>query len=145
MKDSDIYLDVVARLETTGQFAAVLYGVPPNDGGIGADVTPVVFVNPNSFTEADDVDPIQIVRVCVGSIVISVRHDDHNLRTQTLDKLAAVVANAINGQSLAGETILRMTTVPSGKYDVPVHPEQRLILVLQFAYFVAGDDGRDDT
>jgi len=104
----------------------------------------VVAINPASFAETDEVEPIQLVRVCVGSIAVMHRDDDPRARVVELDALGAVVANALNGVCLAEESLPRMTTVAAGIYGPPEHPSQTLRLELRFARFVELDDGRDE-
>lgn len=132
-------------IEATKQFAAVYFGNPHQDTVSGADQTPIVVVEPDSWIETDEVEPVQLVRVCVGSIYILHRDEDARARIVALEELGNVVGNALNGKSIAEATLPRMTTVAGGRYHKPDHPNQVLRLELRFAHLVEGDDGRDES
>ena len=71
-RDGACYAALIALIEATGLFDAVVFGDPTRRGGAGADSHPLAIVAPKGWEEADDVDPTLYVRRV--SFTVRARH-----------------------------------------------------------------------
>lgn len=142
-RDRDAFAALIAVLETTGAFAAVVIG-PPLDDRVNAGNDPWALVTPTEWEEDDDVDPIVSVRRVSFTLTIGVRHEDPGERFQRLDRLTAIAQDAIDGTDLNGGCMPALTRLRRGRLDDrPQHPEQRVILSGEFSYLISSYSGHD--
>jgi hypothetical protein len=136
-RDRDAFDAIVSALASTGEFADVLYGYPPDLGVVSAGAAPSAIVTPERWAEYDDVDPTVIVRQVSFTITLLVRDEDAGRRYDDLDRLSSVVANVLDGSSLNGGCMPALTMIREGQFDASSrHPEQRLRLRGEFSYLV---------
>jgi hypothetical protein len=146
-RDSDAYSAILSALVATGEFAAVEFA--PGGGGepsaIAADVDPLIFVVPGAWRESDDADPAYLLRFVGYTLTLTVRDENAITGFARLDRLGAVVQNALDGSTLGGGCLPGLTRVGRGAYDPKSpYPDRRLSLEGEFAYRIARS-GRDTT
>ncbi len=136
-RDRDAFDAIVSALASTGEFADVLFGYPPDLGVISAGAAPGAIVTPERWTEYDDVDPTVIVREVSCTITLLVRDEDAGRRYDDLDRLSSIVTNLLDGSSLNGGCMPALTMIREGQFDASSrHPEQRLRLRGEFSYLI---------
>jgi len=138
-RDADIYDDIIARLNATGEFTYVdsfEAGGPESS----ADATWLATVVPGDAEDIDLFDPIVIDRHGVGTITISVIETDPRTRWRKLEELANVARNALNGKSLADLTFPALTMVRHHSTGKPMSPGQPIVLDIEYTYQLEGFD-----
>ena len=144
-RDTDCYLDIVARLNALGTLGTVAYGVPIEDVRAGGDSELTVSVMPAGWVENDAYDPIALERVVTGLITLEVRSQDPQERFTTADLAVAQIQNAIGGESLAGQTLPARTRVVQAVWAPVEHPAQIVRMTVKFTYFIDGYAAHDVT
>lgn len=135
--DRDAYAALVASLVATGEFADVFFGTTSDQRPGGADSMPAAVVTPDGWAEADDVDPVVLVRQVSFTLTVVARAEDPLGRYETLDRLSCVAQNAIDGSDLGGTCLPALTKLRQGRFDPRSNqPEQSLILQGEFTYLV---------
>jgi hypothetical protein len=143
-RDSDVLSWVAAALRSTGEFADVSFGTTPQRSAAGADRLPIAVVTPEGWVEADDTDPVVLVREVGFTVTIVVRDEEPSLRYQALDRLACVVQNVIDGSDLGGMVLSPLTRLRRGRPDPDsTPPEQGVVLSGEFTYLVPSAAGHD--
>ncbi|MBX6311894.1 MAG: hypothetical protein IRY99_03080 [Isosphaeraceae bacterium] len=145
-RDWDGLAAIIGALQATGEFAEVLFAAPLDGNPVGADRVPLALVAPTEWAEAHASDLTSIIRRVVFTITLVVRESDALARFQQLDRLTAVVQNAISGATLGGGCLGSQTRISAGRYDTQSHyPGQRAVLRGEFCYLIPSDTGRDTT
>lgn len=143
-RDRDGFDSIIAALLDTGVFASIVFGSTPDGMTVGADLTPLAIITPESWVEIDDADPIVIVRQVFYSLTIAVRGEEPIIRYDLLDQLSCIVLNAIDGSDLGGMCLPDWTLLRAGRYEpVTRHPEQRLVMSGEFAYLIRSFSGHN--
>jgi len=143
-RDRDAFAAIVAALESTGEFAAVVLGSPADRALVGADRAPMAVVSPTDWDEEDDADPVFNVRHVSYTLTLICRGEDHEVRYEQLDRLTSVVQDALDGSDLAGGCLPALTKFRRGRPDPSArHPEQRLVLAGEFTDLINTQAGHD--
>ncbi len=145
-RDRNAFAAIVAALESTGEFAAVLLGSPAYRTLVGADRTPMAVISPTEWDEEDDADPIFNVRHVSYLLTLICRGEIPGERYEQLDRLTSVVQNALDGSNLDGGCLPALTKFRRGRPDLSArHPEQRILLEGEFTYLISTQAGHDTT
>ena len=135
--NQDPYRALIASLNSTGAFEEVIFGAAAQRSQAGADTYPLAVLTPQGWEEADDVDPVSIVRRTTFSISIVVTSQDGLPRFEQLDQLSTAVKAAIDGSNLDGTCLPALTRIRSGHYVYVNHyPEQCLELEGEFSMII---------
>jgi len=67
--------------------------------------------------------PVTLMHTRQFTVTLALRVEEDVVRSEALERLANVACNAINGQSLAGQTFFDQTWLKTGKTDKSRHPE----------------------
>ena len=139
MRDRDVRNAMQAALAATGAFDAVwLWGLPEAHGS-GASRLAIATIEPVSSVQDDRWDSAATGSLVVTSqvaITLLARHEDPQTRDENAELLLDVVANALNGQSLAGFTIPELTRLASWRWSPPSAPERRVEAIFGYQYIV---------
>jgi hypothetical protein len=136
-RDGNAFAAVIAALEATEQFGAVVFGTTADCRPVGADLTPVAVITPDRWSESDDADPSVVLRQVVFSLTLIVREEDSASGFDQLDRLTCLAQNAIEGSDLGGGSLKTLTRVRSGNYDAEApYPEKRVVLHGEFSYLI---------
>lgn len=135
---------IAALLKATGQFDSItMFSMDEAIKASGsnrlklANLSLAGFKNECEFTG----EPSPVERTVNFFLLIAVRHQDAETRDSELDRLANVATNAINHQSLGGETKYQETLILKGIYGPPDDIERRIKLVGQWVQII--DDVTD--
>lgn len=139
-RDDDIYADIRARLEALGVFSAVDV-FEPGGPEASADADYLATVLPGDTEDTDDVDAVAIVRRGRYTVKIEVRDYEPGPRFRTLNRLSNLACNALNGVSLAGETLPPWTMIRRANATTPAGVTGAAILTGEWAQIVMGYDG----
>jgi hypothetical protein len=143
-RDGDVFTSLAAALASTGEFADVFFGPVQGMNAAGANRTPAAVIVPEGWSEADEVDPVELVRRVTFTITIIARDEDALARYQTLDRLSSVAQNAIDGSNLGGTCLPALTKLGRGVFDArPDHPEQSVALSGEVTYLVPSLTGHN--
>lgn len=143
-RDRDAFAAILQALRDTGEFADVSFGTAPDRRAAGVDLVPAAVVNPDSWSEAEDGDPVVVVRRVAFTVTIVARDEDPLERYDTLDRLGCVAQNALDGVDLGGGSLAALSKTLWGRYEPAVnHPEQWVVLHGEFTYLVPGLDARN--
>ena len=142
-RDRDAFDAICELIHTTGEFADVLLAEPLENASIPSGHFPLAVIQPIEWEEADDSDPIVILRRVSFDLVLVCRCDDSGRGFAILERLSSIVQNVISGSSLNGECLPAFTLIRRGKIDrkASQHPEHRMILKGEFCYFVQSANG----
>ena len=95
------------------------------------------------WEEADEVDPISIVRRTTFSITVVVKSEDDLPRFDLLDGLSSAIKQAVDRSDLGGTCLPALTWIGSGRYDYSGHyPEQSIDLEGGFSSIIEPDGHR---
>jgi hypothetical protein len=143
-REGDAFAAIVAALSATREFSDVAFGTTLDRRPAGADRMPAAVITPDSWAEADDVDPVALVRRSSFTLTIAVRDEDPVARYEALDRLSNVALNAIDGLDLGGGSLPPLTRLSRGRFDPnSKHPEQSVVLHGEFAYLIPSLTGHD--
>jgi hypothetical protein len=143
-RDRDAFAALAAALDGTSEFAAVVMADPLGPEAVAADRTPLAVLAPVSWVEVADAVPTAAIRRVAYTLTIVARGAYPDDSFQQLDRLAAIVQNAIIGSDLGGGCLGGLTTLRQGRFDPAVrYPERRLILSGEFGYPIPTLNGRD--
>lgn len=143
-RDTDAYAAIVTLLEETDEFAAVFFGITPDQRPGGGDALPAAVVTPDVWAEIDDSDSIVVVRRVVFAVSVIVREDDPFTRFDLLDRLSSVVQNTLDGSNLGGGCLPPLTKTRRGQFSAGVgFPEQSIVIHGEFTYLISTFDGHN--
>lgn len=133
-RDAPAYVALMAEIKATGAFEAVLFGGPNRRGQVGAGTYPIAIVTPKGWDEADEADPILIVRRVLFGLRIVVRSDGGDPPFAQFDQLCAEVQAVVDRSDLSRTCVPALTKIRAGRYDYAAHyPEQCLDLDGEFS------------
>jgi hypothetical protein len=142
MRDGDGFKAILDVLAATGEFAIVSFGTTADRRSAGADLTPAAVVTPDAWYEADDTDPVVLVRRVFFTLTLVVRDEDPLARYDALDRLSCVALNALDGADLGGDCIAALTRAYRGRFEpTPTHPEQSVAIHGEFTYLIPSLNG----
>lgn len=143
-RDRQLLALVAAALDATGQFDDVRTDGRPDLAG--AQAGRVASLDLSGFEDDYDAlgdgysgSPVQ--HTVTFTVTLQVRDVDANTCKDVLDRLRAVISNAVNGQSFGGVTLPDFTVILRGSYASPAATasggvEQTLVIEAQFSYFL---------
>jgi hypothetical protein len=141
MRERDVRNAVKDALVATGAFSDVwLTGLPEGYGRGASDLTAAA-IEPieTSVTTGWDAAPTGGLDYTASlSVTLMARHPDPQLRDELAEQLLTLLANAVNGRSLAGFTMMQKTMVTGWRWQPPKPPERRIAATVEFAYLVGG-------
>ena len=148
VRDWTILRDIIARLQTTGEFDDILVSDSPDLKGVRADRLAIAIVSPGSGDETETTDDQindQIERRVKWSLEIRVRHADPQKRDERCEYLLNVARAALDYRELAGGTLPEWTRITQDRYEKPNPPERSLTATGEFTYLIDGPHHRDLT
>jgi hypothetical protein len=127
-------------LEATGAFDGVYLTGLPEDRGEASSEGRCVSIEPAETVQTDHWDDTSgdLLMTCRVNLTLLARHDDPQIRDETAELLVDTIANVLNGQSLAGGTLIGQTRFKSWSWEKPKAPERRITAVLEYQYLVRG-------
>jgi hypothetical protein len=141
-RDTDAYSAMIATLKETKEFAAVFFGITPDQRSGGSDALPAVVITPGVWSEIDDSDPIVVIRHIAFALTVIVREDDPFTRFDLLDRLSSVVQDALDGSDLGGGCLPPLTKTRRGQFLAGAgFPEQSAVIHGEFTYLIPYLDG----
>jgi len=148
VRDRDVRNAIHDALVATGAFdGVVLWGLPEEYGSAASQLA-LAAIEPDSSEQRDEWDSQPAGGLTVHSrvkITLLLRADDPVLRDEAAELLVDTVANALNGQSLAGLTLPAWTRVTGWQWQPAVPPERRITVSCNYAYIVEGWNAYDTT
>jgi hypothetical protein len=137
-RERDIRNQIHELLDATGAFDGVYLAGQPEDRGEAAGQTRAVTIEPAETVQADVWDDTSgdLLMTCRVNLTFLARHDDAQIRDETAELLVNIAANVLNGQSLAGATLVGQTRFKSWSWEKPKPPERRIAAVLEYQYLV---------
>jgi hypothetical protein len=145
LRDRGILKLIAGLLTATEEFHDVTTGGLPEQVGSSAENLKLASLELAAFEEVARWDDGDIERTVQFWLWILVRDPDPDTRDDEADRLQAVAANAIVGQSVGGATFIGKTKLGRGVYEPARGVERRLKVMGQFAYEVPAWDGRSST
>lgn len=143
-RDTTVLRDIQARLQATGVFDAVCR-FSPEEWPRPAAQTALAFVEPDRWSETDELGDHTYTRRLNFTLTFLVRDEDPVARTEKLDYLYTVATNALVGQQFAGICLPVRTAIGKGTYTTTKPPERSLVCQGSCAYLVPGYAARDAT
>jgi hypothetical protein len=143
MRERDVRAAIQVALMKTGAFSDVWLTGLPEDYGHGVSDLTAAAIEPvaTSFTTGWDAQPGGGLDYTASlTVTLLARYPDPQLRDELAEQLLNHLADAINGQSLAGFTLPGKTMVTGWKWLQPSPPERRIAATVSFAYLVAAWD-----
>jgi len=148
VRDRDVRNAIQTALVATGAFDGVwIWGLPENYG-TGASQLAAAAIEPESSTQDDRWDSQTAGGLVITSrvkITLLYRGEDPQARDEAAELLLDTLANALNGQSLAGLTMPAFTRLTAWSWQPPTPPERRIAATFSYAYIVEGWDEYDTT
>jgi hypothetical protein len=148
MRDRDVRNAIHDALIATGDFDAVYLWGSSGDHATAASKNACATIEPESSAQEDCWDAATGGGLIVTSrvtITLLNRQEDPELRDEAAELLLDTVANALNGQCLAGLTMPQHTRIVSWRWEEPAPPERRIAATLSYRYIVEGWDSYDTT
>jgi hypothetical protein len=144
-RERDIRNQIHDVLDATGAFDGVYLTGLPEDRGEASGETRSVAIEPAETVQTDLWDGTRgdLLMTCRVNLAFLARHDDAQIRDETAELLVNIAANVLNGQSLAGATLIGQTRFKSWSWEKPKAPERRITAVLEYQYLVTGWTGFD--
>jgi hypothetical protein len=145
-RERDVRNAIQATLIATGAFSDVwITGLPENYGQGASDLTAAAIepVGTTFTTGWDAALAGGLDYTATLTVTLLARHPDPQLRDELAEQLLVYLANAVNGQSLAGFTLPQKTMVTGWKWQPPGPPERRISALVSFAYLIEGWDNFD--
>jgi hypothetical protein len=138
-RERDIRNQIHDLLEQTGAFDGVYLAGLPEDRGEPSGDRRSVSIEPGETTEADLWDDTtgDLIMTCRVNLTFLARHENPQIRDETAEQLLNIAASALNGQSLAGATLVGQTRIRSWSWERPNAPERRIAAVLEYQYLVS--------
>jgi hypothetical protein len=128
-RDQQAYASLLSLLGSSGVFQDVIFGDALQRSQSGADGYPLAVVTPRSWEEADDFDPLLLVRRVSFTITVVVKGEDAGTRFDVLDRLASAIQADVDYSDLGGTSVAALTKIRSGRYGQATHyPEQSIEL-----------------
>jgi hypothetical protein len=142
LRDGDAFTAILDALAATGEFAVVSFGTTADRRPAGADLAPAAVVTPDAWYEADDTDPVVLVRRVFFTLTIVVRDEDPLARYDAIDRLSCVAQNALDGAALGADCVAALTKTYRGRFEpAPTHPEQSVAIHGEFTYLIPSLNG----
>jgi hypothetical protein len=144
-RERDIRNGIKLLLEGTGEFDEVYLGSWRERGRPATDLKGIA-IEPHSGGKGTGWDdeltggweyPLKLW------LEIAVRMDDPQVRDEEAERLLGVIQNTLNGESIAGFTLLQKTYVTDWTWIPPEAPERRIRCTFQCDYVVSGDEYYD--
>jgi hypothetical protein len=135
--DRTAYEAILALLKATQAFDCVLFACSPDRQALGPSGASLASLMPSGWEEFDEVDPTAILRRVSFSLILLTRDSDPLLRFELLNRLEAIVHDALEGSNLGGGCLPALTRLWRGRYDQQsLHPEQSVRLDGEFTYIL---------
>jgi hypothetical protein len=146
-RERDIRNAIRDALEQTGAFDGVYLTGLPEDRGEASGQTRVAVIEPWETVCSDVWDDTTGDLVMTGRMNLWFlgRNDDPQIRDETTELLLNVAASALNGQVLAGATLISQTRIRSWSWHKARPPERRIMAVFEFQYLVNDWTGLNTT
>jgi hypothetical protein len=148
MRDRNIRNAIQTALVATGAFDGVWISGLPENYGTGSSQIAAAAIEPLYSREDDRWDSQTTGGIIIASrlmITLLYRHDDPQVRDETVEMLLNTAAAALNGQSLTGLTICEFTKFTSWTWENPTPPERRIKATFEYSYIVEGWANLDTT
>lgn len=135
-RDRDVLNAMAGLLAATNLFDAVVLHRRPESCEVGADRSAVATLRRVSARRVQVCDsPPTLLRTVTYELAVAYRDDDPAVRAEALERLENACTQQLEGVSLGGITLPRLTTLGEWADDPKArHPEQRTILKGKFAY-----------
>ena len=147
MRERDVRNAIHNVLLATNAFTGVYITGLPEDAGAAASDLLAAAIEPAGSQLNTGWDAQTDGGLCYASTVtvtLLARNDDAQLRDEQAEQLLDVLANAVNGTSLAGITLPGKTYVSAWRWQPPAPPERRIAATVSFSYLVTWE-GWDTT
>jgi hypothetical protein len=138
-RDRTLLHAIADRLRATGQWDEVLTTGPPEDKGASAASVKLACLELAAFDEFDLLDDYASItqeRNVRYTLLVLVRDQDADTRDDEADRLCNVASNALNGVSIAGQTVADKTRLRRGVWQPAAAPERRIVVQGEFTYLV---------
>lgn len=142
LTDIPCFVAMTAALtQQPSPFALVSFGMVPNKLPTTSMDMPSAVFSPDTWTEADGVDPTDILRTVTYRLTITVRDEDPATRFSSLDSLASLAVNRLDGLALGPSGVAALSQIRTGRFDPQSrHPESALILSGSFTSIIGASD-----
>jgi hypothetical protein len=142
-RERDIRNQIRDILEQTGAFDGVYLEGLPEDRGEPAGERRSVSIEPEGTTQADLWDDTtgDLIMTCRINLTFLARYENPRVRDEAAEQLLNIAAGALNGQSLAGATLIGQTRIRSWTWEKPKAPERRITAVLEYQYLISNWTG----
>lgn len=138
-RERDVRNAIQQALLATGEFSDVWLTGLPEEYGRAAGELAAAAIEPvaTQLVTGSDAAPSGFLDFNAQVLVtLLARNPDAQLRDEAAELLLDYLANAVNGQSLAGLTLPQKTLVTGWKWLPPLAPERRIAATVTFAYIV---------
>lgn len=139
-RERDIREAIRDLLEETGAFDGVYLGEAPEGHGEPSGHARAVWIEPGETAAAAPWDDAagDLLMSCRVDLMIAARHGDPWIRDDLAEWLLNVAADALNGRSLGGASLIRSPLIRSWTWHRPKAPERRIAAVLEYQYLIGG-------
>ncbi len=139
-RERDVRNAIRDALLATNAFGDAVWitGLPEDSGSAASDLLAAA-IEPQSTNLNTGWDAQTDGGLCYSSTVtvtLLARNDDAQLRDEQAEQLLDVLANAVNGVSLAGITLPGKTYVSAWAWRPAMAPERRIAATVSFQYLV---------
>lgn len=139
MRERDVRNNIRDRLLATNAFTDVwITGLPEDSGAAASDLTAAaiepVATGMRSGWDAQTEGAIEFIATV--TVTLLARNEDVQLRDEQAELLLDILADAVDGKSLAGLTVPGKTYVSAWKWQPPAPPERRIAATVSFSYIV---------
>ncbi len=131
----DLILDAIGNLVlATGKIGEVVVGAKPAEFAVGADRSSVAWIWRSSWVEQPSAGEFLTDRTVDFSVVLAVRGADERTGQRALIQIEAMVLNALDRKSYAGETYPSFSYVRRGDDMPAADSEYRVMLTGTFRF-----------
>jgi len=135
--DEMSYSALMALVNGTGGFEAVILGSTIRRGCAGADTYPLAVLTPRGWEESDDFDPTSIVRRTTFSITVVVKSEEDLPVFDPLERLSTAIKKVVDGSDLNGTCLPKLTRIYSGHFlESSRYPEHSIELKGEFSRII---------
>jgi hypothetical protein len=143
-RDRDAYDSIISLLNATGEFDVIVFASTPNRDNLPPSARRVCVISPTrqpGFTHSNDGSPGRRYHRVSYTLTLKVIEENTEDAYALMDRLDAVVHNALESVAYGGFTIPWQSTLTTGKTDDTRHPEYRMAITGTFAYVVESHVG----
>lgn len=148
LRDRPILKLIKAALDATGEFHEVTTAGEPEFAGVSSESYKLASLELGKWKEEFlgwDTNAVAQLRTVQFTLTVHVRDPDPVARDNEADRLYAVAANAVNGNSFGDTTFTDFTYLHGGR-QLPVRgAERRTEITGQFAYEISNWNTRNTT